>query len=580
LAHRGPAAALGLAVAATTVGRWWAARAIPSPWFVPDEQIYAELGRSLYRNGHFEILGHSVPFYSLVYPALAGLPLSLSDRELGYELLKPLQALVMASAAVPVYLWGRSLMAARWTLVAAVLTLACPALVMSGFVMSEVAFYPVVVLAAWAMARMLEQPGRGRQALAVASVALGVATRLEAIVLLPALVLAIGLQLVLTRRRPRVAVRFAPALAGLVALAVAWRLANPGGSSSGGGNVLGAYHITGEVSYPVGPAARFIAYHAADLLLLTAVLPVVAVALLFVEASGRERSPAAAAYLAVTTSLCLGLVVEVGLFASRFVGRLFERGMTPLAPLLFLGFCLWLDRGAPRRVVATVAATAAALALLAFLPLDKVITQAAIPDAFSVVPLYRVRVAHPDVDLRVVLLAQALALVILLLVVGRRFLLLLPAAVLVVLVTVSVEASHTVAHQASGFRTLMAGPDPRWIDETAPGPVAFLYAGEQAWSGGAPPWVSLFWNRRLSALYVLGGTKVVGPIAQTHVHPTSAGRLLRADGRPIAPAYVVASIRYTFVGTRLATEPGPDLALWRTPAPLRLATRVSASTGR
>jgi hypothetical protein len=73
-----------------------------------DETTYSELARSLYRTGGLEILGHPAGLYSLTYPAIAGLPLSVGDVKLGYELLKPWQALVMSLTAVPVYLWGRS----------------------------------------------------------------------------------------------------------------------------------------------------------------------------------------------------------------------------------------------------------------------------------------------------------------------------------------------------------------------------------------------------------------------------------------------------------------------------------------
>ena len=64
----------------------------------------------------------------------------------------------MSLTAVPVYLWGRSLVGSRGALVAAALTLALPGLVYSGLVMTEVLFYPVLVLAAWAAARAIQEP--------------------------------------------------------------------------------------------------------------------------------------------------------------------------------------------------------------------------------------------------------------------------------------------------------------------------------------------------------------------------------------------------------------------------------------
>src|SRR5438067_10203667 len=89
--------------------RFWAGARVPTPWITPDEETYALLGRSLYSTGSFEILGQKTHFYSLVSPAIAGGPLHLSDLGAGYTLLKGIQALVMSLAAVPVYLWARSL---------------------------------------------------------------------------------------------------------------------------------------------------------------------------------------------------------------------------------------------------------------------------------------------------------------------------------------------------------------------------------------------------------------------------------------------------------------------------------------
>ena len=136
---------------------------MPTPWFTPDEMVYGELGRSLYSTGRLDILGHATPFFSFVYPALVGPFLDFGNLELGYTLLKAVQALVMSLTAVAVFLWARSLVRPRFALVAALLTLAVPGLAFAGFVMTEVAFYPVICLVAWAMARALERPTAARQ---------------------------------------------------------------------------------------------------------------------------------------------------------------------------------------------------------------------------------------------------------------------------------------------------------------------------------------------------------------------------------------------------------------------------------
>ena len=100
-------------VAVSTVIRSLAARGVGSPWIAPDEIIYALLGRALYESGELSILGAETGFYSLLYPALVGLPLSIADAETGHRVLHVVQALVVSCTAIPVYLWGRTLAGKR-----------------------------------------------------------------------------------------------------------------------------------------------------------------------------------------------------------------------------------------------------------------------------------------------------------------------------------------------------------------------------------------------------------------------------------------------------------------------------------
>jgi hypothetical protein len=319
---------------------------------------------------------------------------------------------------------------------------------------------------------------------------------------------------------------------------------------------------------------RFALYHAADVLILTAVFPVLALAILAGRAfAGKEPSAAACAYLAVAISLTLGLVVEVGIFASRLLGRLAERNLLGLAPVLFLALALWLERGAPRPRVATTLAALAALGLLASLPVGKLVTRAAEPDAFALIPLVRLHLHAPSLDLRLVLALGGAALLALFAFVPRRLAWVVPAVAVALLAASSVSASRVTAAEATLFRPAMVGSHDRWIDDAAHGPVAYLYAGERGWSGGGPVWVNMFWNSRIRRVYGLFGTRADGPLPQTAVRTTPDGRLVRYDGRPAAARWLVASSRDTFAGKRVAANPGAELALWRVSAPVRLVSR-------
>jgi hypothetical protein len=556
-------------LALSTGLRAWAGLRVPTPWIVPDEVVYAEIGRSLW-SGDYAILGEPAPFYGVVYQALAGLPLSLGDLELGYDLLKVLQAAVMSLAAVPVYLWGRSFLRAGWALAAAALTLAAPGLMYSGLVMTEVAFYPIMVLAAWLTARALARPTLVTQALVVGVVALAVATRLQAFVLGPAILTA-GLVGATLAGRPRLALRLAPATGGLVVLGAVWagwRLLDGGPASE----LFGAYRAAAESGYDAGASLRWILYHAADAVLFTGVLPACAIAVLFARAaSGRERSRELAAFLAVAVSFSVWLVVQVGIFASAHVGRLAERDLLPLAPIAFLGLAAWLDRGAPRSRLALGAAAACALALVAALPVAELVSRLALPDAFTLAPLYRLELRAGSLDLDLVVLAAAAAAVAAAALVPRRLAWTLALGLGVVLVAVSVSASRVVAGESELARQASVGDEPRWIDERADAPVTLLYSSDFDWTG---VWRAVFWNHRIARVYSLLDSEVPGPLPQRAVGPYDDGRIAyQAGGLPFGAPLVAAPVAIALAGDEVGEAPGL-LRLWRPSPPLRLAEWV------
>jgi hypothetical protein len=559
---------LGGLILLSTVARGIAATFVPTPWINPDEVIYAELGRSLWSTGHLTLLGTPTAFYSLAYPALIGGPLSLHDRELGYALAKWLQALVMSATAVPVYLWARSLAGTRSALAAAGLSVAVPGLAYSGLLMSDVAFYPLVVVAGWALARALERPCTTRQLLAVAILGLALLTRVQALVLLPAVPTAIALLLVFQRSRE--IRRHVPILIGVSALGAgwtAWQLA--GGATPTA--ALGAYRAAGETSYDLGDAARFVLYHAADLVLLTGVVPACVVALLLIDAArGREARHDRQAALAVTTALSCWFVLEVGVFASRHVGLLAERNLFALAPFFFVALASWLRQGGPRPRAPLALVAAATLALVAALPLDKLATRPALPDTFTLIPFYRLGQVAPQIDVRPLLLDAALVALCLLCFTPRRRLWAIPTCLLIAFAALSLVASFTVVSEArAGAAKLVGSEDHDWIDDHAAGPVAYLYAGEAYWNA---IYENDFWSRRIDRVYALPGPSIPGPLPRSPVGPHPDGRIVFASGRPAGAPYVVATDTVALFGDELIHQRRSNLALWEITPPLRLST--------
>ncbi len=564
-----PTAALLALVGGSTLIRFWAAHRVGAPWITPDEQTYGLIGRSLYESGRFEILGRDAGLLSLVYPALIGLPLHLLEVENGYTAAKALGALVMSLAAVPVYCWARALrVERRWAFAAAALTLAGPGLAFSGFLMTEVAFYPIICLSAWMMARALENPTLENQAFLLAAILVAVTTRLQAVVLVPILVLALLLTLLFERGGLARVRRFGPLLGALVALASAWTLL----TRSGSGDVLGSYQVTTSISYDPLAAGRFALYHLADLLIMTAVVPVVALALLLARAiAAREESVQVRVFVAVAAAYVIGFTAQVGLFASSLLGRLGERYLLGLSPLLFLALAVWLQRGAPRPALATGVAGIAATALVLALPV-RFISEAAAPDAFSTIPLFELRRHLGDPGLKLAIVLATGMILVLLATLRSRWVWVLPALAAVLLVAGSVSASRFVERQANGFRRLTVGDDPRWIDRFAEGPVSFVYGGEYGFSGGGPVWASLFWNRSIANVLTLGSDHVVGPIEAHRASIAPDGRLL-VGGRQVEAGAAVASSAVAFFGH--FRNQGGSYVLWRLDPPARISSRVS-----
>jgi hypothetical protein len=550
-----PAVLVAALVLLSACLRFVAARTVPSPWIAPDEMLYALLGRGLGDHLRLQVLDGRPGFYSLVTPALLALPLKLGDTGTAYTAAKVVQAAVMSLAAVPVYLWGRTLMRPRWAVLAALLTLAVPGLVYTSTLMTEVAFYPATVLAAWATARAIDRPTTRRHVQLAAALALAVGIRLQAIVLLPAALTAVGLAALFARDLRRVRVHWP-----LVAAAALFVLIG----AVAGATALGGYSVVGTGSYHPGEAAEFVAYHAAGLLLLTGVVPCVALALLAVAASRRRLDAAAQTVVAVVASFAAWTVVEVGIFVSRFSDGIGERYLLGLAPLLFLALGLWLDRGAPRTFVAGAAVALGAAALLVVVPYERFATIDQVQDSMTfsaVVPFLQ---AHPGLDPLLLVGLPAVALAAGAALLPRRGLPLLAAVLLVAFVAGSAAATAEVRSLSRAAQERLVGTDARWIDKAADGPVAYVFGGGPLFTAA---WLNPFWNDRITGVYDLPGTHVRGPMPQERLELRGDG-ILRVDGAPIRARYAVLPSGYAADGEVVATATLVDAdtaerVLWR-----------------
>ena len=543
-------------VALSTLIHWLIARRFTGLWILPDEAIYGQRGLDFWRHGTLSILHGDGAGYSVLYPIVAGIPLALGKLKSGYDSLKLLQAFVMSLTALPVFFYGRRLMRPGYALLAAALALASPLLLYSGLIMTEVLIYPLGALTLLTIAYAVETARLRDQLLALLLIAATVLTRVQAVVLVVILAAAVIVDSLVVRDRKRLRA-FWPVWVVLVAVVTA-TLVSPA--------IFGAYAGTITGSYPLGLAAGFTLDHLSYLLLETGIAPAIALVLLIADALRRRSvDPGERALLIVTTCAVVLVVVQVGLFASRYALHLLGRDLALLPPILFLVFALWLDRGAPRQRIVATPLILGLFVLLTLTPWHRLVAANALPDTFGIATLYSIGAQNAAT-------AVAVAALVVLMVIAAAptavLRLALPVLVFALLAASTVVAARDIARRVNYDQKYLVGSPPNWVEHAVGSPVAYLYDNEAYWNG---VWQVRFWNQNVRQVVSLFPERVPGPLPQRVV------RLDADGGLPIDAHYIVSSDVHTFVGTPIAQikQSGIDqagLTLWRLDGKPRVST--------
>ncbi len=571
-----PLVALVALVLASTIVRFALSRGVDAPWIAPDEQLYGLLGRSFVDGGGLEVLGHSVPYYSLLYPLLVGLPTLWSDTAGAVSWVQALQALLMSLTAVPIFLWTRPLAGPRFALLAAALTVLIPGLVYSGLLMSEALYFPVATLAVWALALALAEPTWRRQGLLLGTVAVALLTRLQAVGFAAALVGALAL-LAVAERSWSPFRRLRATLLLLAVVAVGWigsRLA-----LGGVGQLLGAYApLTEARKYSLADVGQSLAWQTGAFVLFTLGIPLVSLAVLTWRVlRGEEQDPRVRALAAAAAGYAVVTVVEVSAFASRFVEHVTERQLLSVVPPVFVAFAVWLQRGLPRPQPFTSIVTLAIAAAALLIPLNRVTVPAAYADSPSMIPLERLShyLSHSTFETLYACAAGGVLLLAVLL--PRRAWMLLPALVAAGLVGASLVASTQIRDRSHVERArTFAGAPVAWIEDAGGKDVALLLTGQRYWPSA---WEELFWNPSITKVVRLRGTENPGVVPQVVVAPDGRGRLWTKAHDVVRAPYVAAPATVAPVGDLVATVPPSfdqvGIQLWRTDTPLELSYRLA-----
>ena len=563
---------LAAIVAVSTICRAVLARDLVAPFILVDEVIWAEIARGIADAGEPLIRDEPDPGYSVVYPLLISPVYALFDNLVdAYAGVKTLNALVMSLAAVPAFFLARRVVRDGLALLAAVMTIAIPSMAYTGTVMTENPFYPLFLLVALTLVVVLERPAPLVVVGLYALVGLAFATRVQAVALVPAVLLAPLVLAVFARHGVRATISRFRWLYGIAAGAVLAVLA----VELAGGNLLGAYAPVGEQSYDPGEVLRYLWWHVAELALYVLVIPLAATIVLV----GRARSLDARlqAFLAATVTLTVCVVPVVAAFAAEFSDRIQERNMFYVAPLLCIALLAWIERGAPRPRLLAVMAAVISAALVTAIPLDRFITTSALTDTLMLLPFWSLqdRIGADWIEVAAAGLAVGLAAAFLL--VPRRYALALPLVVLALWIL----AIRPIWWGKHGFERASIGAlfqgirtaDRDWVDRALPPGAAAAFVWSER-TDRLTVNLNEFFNRGVGPVYYVAAPTPGGlPEQEIRIDPET-GAVTFPDGSPVRDGYVIADSSFEPAGEALATDEGWGVTLWRVSSPLVSATRV------
>ena len=317
---------------------FWEAAARHSPTIFTDELEWTQISRAIAHTGHAARRGEPIGFKSL-YAYLIAPGWWLHSTSTAYDAIKYLNTLVMATAAVPVYLLARLLVSRRAATIVALGTLCTSAYFFAALLLPEVLAYPTFALLAYASVRALAGDGR-RWVIAAGALSLvAVEVRGELIAALGALLLAAAWLWVVGPRGRRFRAGWSRAdhVGAVVLLVGAFVLANRLAAPH-------AYQWAYTTEYWQGRIWHYGLVSASALAIGLAVLPMVAgLASLWVpERRNDPRWRAFATYLAasiVTFGTYTG--VKAAFLSTGPFARVEERNLIYLGPLLLVGSAVY-----------------------------------------------------------------------------------------------------------------------------------------------------------------------------------------------------------------------------------------------
>ncbi len=560
----------------------WEAWRHGTPWLFGDELELTQLSRSIADTGHAARRGDPYTFKTF-YTYLMAPAWLIDDAHRAYDTIRYLGVILMTLTVFPAYGIARTVVGKWPALFAAAGTAAIPALAYAPMVVEEPLAYPFATLTLYLIVRALisRQPVWIGAALAASVV--GFWVRDELIVLLAAFGLAACFLVWGGTRWTRWRRRWSRSdWIGFAVLVTGAAIAVSGFVGHHYTEWLIATRIYKHRMFTLGLRAS------GALTIGLGVFPVVAGLASLWPVRGERRSRE----LSVFRAVLAGSVIAIGLYtaakatyvSSTFGTYTYERNLIYLAPLLFVGTALWLERRAARPIAVGLAG---AFALYLILTTGYEMGQDISYNAPGLAILQQSNrwIALTPGGAKIVLvvvLAVSVAVLLAPRYLRRGALLLAGAAAAVVLAwNLTGEIAFATASNRTSDQALSnIRGNPTWLDKSTGG-APTLFIGQQMTPDQTGEWLLEFWNRSIRSVWSLDGTaQGPGPTLTPDMRAAD-GVLYAANGvKPYYP-YVVTDRGIDVAGKIVAHHShraGGGFATWRlfrVDQPLRLSGAVT-----
>jgi hypothetical protein len=312
-------------------------------WFVMTDELYYErLAVSVAQTGSLlpRLHGELVPNVNQLYPVLISPLYGDGNVPASFAGAHRLNAFLIASAAIPVFLLARRIGLGRWiSLWAGALSVAVPWVALASFLLTEVVAYPAFCWALLALTHAVARKSWQTDLLALVAIGVAVLARTQFIVLLGVLVVAVVAEAMLDAsprgapanlwrtRRPFVVLFGALLVVVLGAIAI-----------GKGSQLLGSYSVTAEhVRLDFG-LVRLAFEHVALLALGLAILPFIVGAGWLVDRLRPSTPERERAFAVVGCTALLLVTLQVASFNQRFgAGLVKDRYLFYVVPIVLLG---------------------------------------------------------------------------------------------------------------------------------------------------------------------------------------------------------------------------------------------------